>query len=105
MSKSIVILGDKIPVRVISQEKMNEILPNYHAMGIWASDLRTIFLSKELNKDETLYTLCHEIGHVLFTKTGIDQVIAPELQEIIVQSYATVLVDIIKKRTKLTWAE
>jgi Zn-dependent peptidase ImmA (M78 family) len=105
MSKSVVVLGEKIPVKVVTQAKMNEILPNYHAMGIWASDLKTIFLSKELNKEEALYTMCHEIGHVLFTKTGIDQVLAPELQEIIVQSYATVIVDIIKKRTKLTWAE
>jgi Zn-dependent peptidase ImmA (M78 family) len=101
MPKNVCVLGEKIPVKIVTQEKMNQLFGHGNAMGLWASDLKTIFLSKDSNKDENLYTLCHEIGHVLFTKTGLDQVIAPELQEIIVQSYATLILDILKKRTVL----
>jgi Zn-dependent peptidase ImmA (M78 family) len=101
MPKSVCVLGDKIPIKVVSQEVMDQLLGQSGAIGLWASDLKTIFISKDSNKDERLYTLCHEIGHVLFTKVGLDQVLAPELQEILVQSYSTVIVDIIKKRTVL----
>jgi Zn-dependent peptidase ImmA (M78 family) len=101
MPKSVCVLGEKIPVKVVTQEKMDQLFSHKGAMGLWAPDLKTIFLTKESNKEENLYTLCHEIGHVLFTKVGFDQILASELQELIVQSYATLILDILKKRTVL----
>lgn len=98
MTKSVVVMGRKIPIKIISQDEMNKFIP--HAIGMWDSGTRTIYLVKE-SKAEMLCTLAHEIGHALFTMVGIDQCLAPEMQEIIVQSYATLIEDILKKRTVL----
>lgn len=93
------IMGRKIPVRYISKPEMEKIYPN--AIGVWESTLRTIFILKDTTDEEKLYTLYHEMGHALKSFVGLDQVIAHELQEVIVQSYATLIEDILNQSQKL----
>lgn len=99
MPKYVTILGRKIPIKLATREQLDRIIPN--AEGIWDGYNQIIYIYKAAPKHIQKYCLYHEIGHALLTFTGIDQTINPELQEIIVQSYATLIDDIVMNRVKI----
>lgn len=93
------ILGRKIPIKLLEKKELDKYITN--AEGIWDTYTRTIYICKTAPKAVQKYYLYHEIGHALKHFVGLDQVISPEVQEIIVQSYATLIEDIVSQRTKL----
>ena len=61
--------------------------------GICDRASKTIYL--EINQDpkEKLHTLIHEIGHAVFGRISLVQGVSPELEEVIVDTIATALVE------------
>lgn len=99
LPRKVTIMGREIPIKYISKTKLNDMIQN--AEGIWDSYDRCIYISKDAPRNIQLYYIYHEIGHALKNFTGLDQVIPPEIQEIIVQSFATLIEDVLKQSHKL----
>jgi len=96
MPKHVTIFGRKIPIKLCSKEQLDMIFKD--AAGIWDPVTRTIYIDSSAPKKTQLYWLYHEMGHATKTFVGLDQILAPELQEIIVQSFATLIEDIVNQK-------
>jgi ribosome-associated translation inhibitor RaiA len=92
------VMGRKLPVKFVTKEELNQMIQN--AEGIWDTYERTIFISKDAPVKIQLYYCYHEAGHAVMTFTGLDQIIAPDLQEVIVQSFATLIEDLMRQADK-----
>jgi Zn-dependent peptidase ImmA (M78 family) len=95
LPKSVQVFGRKIPIKLVPKEELNSYIQG--AEGIWDTYTRTIYINKEAPLIVQKYYIYHEMGHAIKTFTGLDQILNPELQEIIVQSYATLIEDILKQ--------
>jgi Zn-dependent peptidase ImmA (M78 family) len=97
LPKSVTILGRKIPIKIVSSKKMLELYPMYqHApQGLWDSGYRVIYINADYPLIDQRYTLLHELSHSVMTCVGLDLIIDANIQEIIVQSMATMLEDIL----------
>lgn len=100
LPKHVAVMGRLIPIKYIKKAQLNAMIQN--AEGIWDTYERTIFINTEAPRDIQLYYIYHEMGHALKTMVGLDQIIQPEIQEIIVQSYATLIEDVLKQAKRLT---
>lgn len=103
MPKYISVFGRKIPIKYVTSPEMLKLYPNPQgiaAMGLWAGDQRTIYINNEYSKREQRYTLFHEVGHSIFTFTGLELILPAEIQEVIVQTFATLLEDILDQAQK-----
>lgn len=98
MPKTIDIYGRKIPIKYISKTELEKYIAG--AEGIWDTYTQAIYINKEAPRNIQLYYIYHEIGHAIKTFVGLDQILPPELQEIIVQSFATGIQDIIRQKHK-----
>lgn len=92
------VMGRVIPIKYIHKDDLNQMITG--AEGIWDTYTRTIYINHEAPIEVKFYYSFHEAGHAVMTFTGLDQVIAPELQEIIVQTFATLIEDILKQSNK-----
>lgn len=92
MPKYVMIMGRKIPVKLVDQDVLDEMIEG--SIGLYDCHTRCIYINKTLPKHIQKYTLYHELGHVIMDLTGLDQVIHRQVQEIICQSYATLIEDI-----------
>ena len=52
-----------------------------------------IIIDENLEGEELQHTMLHEIGHAIFHRMGWKQSIPHELEEVIVDTYATFLID------------
>lgn len=95
LPKSVEIMGRTIPIKLVSKEDLNKWIMG--AEGIWDTYTRTIYINKEAPLQIQKYYVYHEMGHAMKTFVGLDQVISAELQEVIVQSYATLIEDVLKQ--------
>jgi Zn-dependent peptidase ImmA (M78 family) len=92
MPTFVTVYGRKIPIKYITREKLDTFIPN--AEGIWDSYTRTIYICKTAPLKIQMYYIYHEVGHAVMNFTGLDQILPPEIQEVICQSYATVMEDL-----------
>lgn len=99
MLKSVTVFGRKIPIKHLTQAEMDRFIPN--AAGIFDCEKETIYLVKGMSKKFERRVLLHEIGHAVKALTCLDNVIDGALQEIVVQTYATLIEDILDGRTKV----
>jgi hypothetical protein len=53
----------------------------------------TIVISDKQSKEELWHTLIHEILHASVSRVSINQTLSPELEEVIVDTFATVLME------------
>jgi Zn-dependent peptidase ImmA (M78 family) len=108
MPKSVTLFGRKIPVKIVDAETMAKIWAEAGGSGVpfglWDCINRVIYLLKSLPRREKLYTLYHEMGHACLTFTGLDLILDGNIQELLVQSYATLIEDILKMRKTLAVA-
>jgi Zn-dependent peptidase ImmA (M78 family) len=95
--KSITILGRKIKVKILPQEKLSKLSHDDRTVGLYCPNNRTIYLSKELTPEQKRYYLIHEAVHALHDFTGIDQTLPESLVEVICQSTATLFEDLLSK--------
>lgn len=103
MPKSVSVFGRKIPVKYLSAAEMLKLYPNpagVAPMGLWSSPDRVIYICNEYPKNEQRYTLFHEIGHTVMTFTGLELILPAEMQEVIVQTFATLIEDIVNQVSK-----
>lgn len=99
MIKSVTVLGREIPIIYLSEEKMKEVYGG-PAFGIWEAIKRVIYIREDLPKKEQHYVIFHEMGHALNTFTGMELVMESSYQEIMVQSFATLMEDLLKQKHK-----
>lgn len=86
--KSYMVFGKKVDVVVLdTQPKTSDGLD---AEGIFYPYEWKIVLDGALNSEQMKQTLYHELGHALMFRTGLTQAnISPEIQEMIVEIFAT----------------
>lgn len=99
LPKSIMIYGRKIPILNISGKKILELYPEFThpPQGLWDAGLRKIIINSDFHIQDQRYTLLHEISHAVFTFVGLDLILHPEIVEIIVQSQATLIEDVLSQ--------
>lgn len=80
-------------IRIFSRDQLG------NNLGICAFDLQEIWLLDEQDEKEKLQTLCHEIGHAVFFRTGLKQAISHELEEVIVENVSMGIVEALYQLT------
>ena len=69
--------------------------------GLFDSSSKSIFVEISLPKEEKLQTFIHELGHALLWRVGVGQSnISQELEEMIVENYATMITETFNIRFK-----
>lgn len=86
---------DYLSVKVFGEEYHLEVLPDEDSrvMGRFDSSEKKIFIREKLSERDFFHTLIHEIGHGLFYRNSFYQSIPSELEEVIVDSFATIMVE------------
>lgn len=86
--KSVNVFGRKVPVLL-----ENGLFEQGYA-GCYDDETYEITLDARLKGEKYMEILLHEIGHAIFGRGGLDHaMIPPQIQEVIVQQYAAVLLD------------
>lgn len=103
LPKFVTVFGRKIPVICIPSAEIIKTFPEFTQAphGLWDASNRKIYINSELELIDQHYTLKHEMGHSAMTFTGLDLIIPPEIQEIIVQTMATLLEDALNQGRNL----
>jgi Zn-dependent peptidase ImmA (M78 family) len=91
--KQVKILGRKFKIKYVTVEAIAK-KHGLAAVGLMDWEKKEIFISKALNEHDTLLTLVHEFVHVSHYVTGLNQVIAPEIQELLCETTAALFEDI-----------
>jgi hypothetical protein len=104
MPKSVVVFGRTIPIKYLSKEEIAAVYASSGGsgspIGLWDSSTRTIYLCKDYPESEQLYTLLHEMGHAAKTFTGLELILPAEIQELVVQTFATLGEDLLRQAAK-----
>lgn len=61
---------------------------------------KTIKYCSKLNNDKLKRAILHEIGHAIQYETGISQALSEEMQEVVTENFANVIVDLFHLRFK-----
>lgn len=103
LPKSVTVFGREIPIHNLSSDKIRELYPDFPQapLGLWDSSRRVIIINKEFPLIDQAYTLKHEMGHAMMTFIGLDLIIDPSLQEVLVQSMATLMEDVLNQARSL----
>lgn len=91
------ILGRKIKVKILAQEKLGRIAHDPYTIGLFDPAKMTIYLAADLSEKDRTYVLCHEACHAAQFITGLDQSIPEALIEVICQTHASLFMDLLKK--------
>ena len=86
LPKSRMIFGQRWKI-VVTDE-----LPE-HVMGLCQKEEKKLYISKKINKEDVLHTLIHEMCHALIHRISLDQALHHEMEEIIVDSFATMMTE------------
>lgn len=84
LPKNVNIFGLKFKIKVVP---LNGIL------GLCDRITNTIYIEASQSEKDKLHTLLHEVGHAVFGRVGLVQGISPELEEVIVESMATAIIE------------
>ena len=97
LPKNVSVLGRKIPVLNLTSQKILSLYQEFNQapQGLWDSCKRVIVINSDFPIEDQFYTLKHELAHVVMTFTGLDLIIHPDIQEVIVQSMATLMEDML----------
>lgn len=52
-----------------------------------------IYINTSSSKKDQMDSLCHEIVHAVTFRLGLDQVLSPEIQEVIAESFGNFIAD------------
>jgi len=80
-SFSLNIFGKKVKVKVVKIEHM----------GLFLASTWQILINPEQTKEDAIKTLIHETCHSMIQRTGINQALNNELEEVICENVSTVI--------------
>ena len=88
LPKSIMIFGSKWTISA------NQEISDHGFAGLCHKGKQTIEISSShKDKNSTLHTLVHEMMHAMCTRVGIDQAISNEMEEMLSENVATMMVE------------
>jgi|688.fasta_scaffold444643_2 hypothetical protein len=99
MPSKLTILGRSYKLKLVSEKKMIELIE----VPAWAAvdfTNKQILIQETLSEEEMMISLFHEIGHIAQVVTGINQVISQEMQEILCETMANSMIDLIRSLHK-----
>lgn len=88
--KSITVKGTKYKIKLVDSIGTNSI-------ALCDKDKKVIYLTKERSQDDLNVDLWHELIHCLFNELGLEQVINPEIEEIIAENFSIFVTKYTKK--------
>lgn len=90
LPSSLMIMGKEYKIKKVN-------LPDNADSG-WIEDdiihVNLANISATRPKEDLLYTLGHEIGHAIFRRAGFIQAVDPKLEEVMVDTFAKVFVEL-----------
>lgn len=90
LPKKITVLG--CPVRIVYIKSWDGHKDAHeNLVGRLYPDTMTIYINSNFSPPVQKKFLIHELGHAVLSVCGADQTLSPEMQEVIVQSYAEFL--------------
>lgn len=92
------ILGKKVTIKRTARKTMSKEF-GYPVDGYFCPSKYEIHIAKDMEKEKFKQTLLHELIHVCMNRVGADQVISPELQEILCESIANSLAAFVSLET------
>jgi Zn-dependent peptidase ImmA (M78 family) len=99
MPKNVSVMGRIIPIKYVTKASMEKFIKD--AEGVWDSYERCIYINREAPRNIQLYYIYHEVTHAMHTFTGIDQMLPNEFVEILCQTSATLIEDILNQSGKM----
>lgn len=87
------ILGRSFRIKYVSFSVVSE-RAGQTAVGCMDWEKREILICKDLSERERVLTLYHEFTHVVHYATGLNQIITPEIQEILCETTASLIEDV-----------
>jgi len=93
------VLGRSFKVKYVTAEILLK-RSGFSAVGLMDWEKREILIFKDLNERERRLCLYHEMAHVVHYVTGLNQIIAPELQEILCETTASLIEDVVNCKLK-----
>jgi len=84
----VIIFGEIIPVA--KKEWLRE---DMEADAYFDDRTLEIFIEEELDEEQAMKALIHEVGHAMFNRIGFSQGISKDLEETIVEAYSTMIVE------------
>lgn len=94
LPKSVTVFGHRYKV------KAEKDLCRQGAYGMCDRLKKIIHIDADLKGDPLYHTLIHELGHALFDRIGICQGISSDLEEVIVENVATMILENFKIKFK-----
>lgn len=96
--KGLPILGREYTVEFLSEKEMDSFSEEFDRGAVAAINYheKRIVITAGLNFEETLVCLLHEAHHAIQHTVGIDQVLPPAFWEILAESTANGIVDVLK---------
>lgn len=95
------ILGRSFKIKYVSLEVLFKV-SGQSAVGCLDWEKREILIYKDLNERERMLCLYHEFTHAMHFTTGLNQIIPPEIQEILCETNASLIEDIMAMQEKIS---
>ena len=95
--KQVTILGKTFKVKQVSAQEIEKKY-NGRAYGIMDFSSKLIYIDKSLNPEDMLSTYLHECCHVVTYIVGLNQVIPGDLMEILCESMANGIMDVLNTK-------
>ena len=68
-------------------------LDNHKAYGLCSPSDSLIIIHNNLSPEDEIHTILHEEMHALFHRSGVEQAISQELQEVLCENVATFITE------------
>jgi Zn-dependent peptidase ImmA (M78 family) len=96
--KTMTVLGRKVKVKIVDAKVIQEETDDPYCVALYLPYTMTILISKNLDAYWRRYYLFHELTHHMMFITGIEQTLHNSLIEVICQSNAALIDDIMKNK-------
>lgn len=93
--KHLTILGRKYKLKFVDQPTMQKTTdePSFAAVDF---ENKIILVLESLSDEDKMLSILHELGHITHVTVGANQVLSFEMQEILCESGANAILDLVK---------
>jgi flagellar biosynthesis/type III secretory pathway ATPase len=99
MPKHISILGRKFSLKFTSEARLIE-MTGKRAFACVCFETKTISIMETLSPEDQMISIIHEVTHIGHVISGLNQVISNKLQEVLCETNANSIVDLVKSFSK-----